>query len=484
MSTPTAPSSPAPIASGQTLPEDRVPVPALVSMGAAGMVGQFTSNLTKDLITPVYVVTLGLSPALAGIAIIIFRLYDANTDPLIGWISDNTRTRWGRRIPWLFLGTILCALAMPLIWLVQRDWSHPLMLGWLIGCGIILYTCASMFGVPYESLNLELTPDYKERTRVASYKMVVSSVAGVLIGWAWYVAQLPMFADPVTGKPDVLRGAIGIAVAASVLILICGLAPVFFTKERYYAVASKQEKVTLKDNFAATFKCRPFLMLVGIALAAATGTSLWMGLGFFTRLYYTCQGDTVLAAKLNGLQSTLWMPISIGAVFLFQFIGSRWSKTHALVVALSIALLSTVCRWWVMTPSAPYLHLVSTCLMAVGMTGMWQLLGPMNADVADADELVSHSRREGAFAATFSWFMKVSYTLGIGLPGLIIGWLGFVVDKGAMQDPGVITALRIADIALPGVLIALAIVLIAFFPLTRARVGEIRRELEARRGRL
>ncbi len=84
-------------ASSPTLPADRVPIKAKISFGIGGMVGQFTGNLTKELINPVYVVALHLSPALVGTAMMIFRLYDAGTDPIMGWVSDNTRTRWGRR---------------------------------------------------------------------------------------------------------------------------------------------------------------------------------------------------------------------------------------------------------------------------------------------------------------------------------------------------------------------------------------------------
>lgn len=471
-------------AHADTLPEDRVPVGTKIAMGVGNMVGQFTSNLTKELINPVYVVALGLSPALTGIGMIIFRIYDAINDPIMGWISDNTRSRWGRRRPWMFLGTLLCALVMPLMWMVHRDWDPSIQLAWMIGAGLVLYTATTIYGVPYESLTLELTPDYKERTSVSSYKLVISSIPGLLIGWSWYIIQLPIFHDPATGKPDTLNGAIGLSLIAGVLILICGLAAVFFTRERFYAAASKQAKVSLKETITSTFKCRPFIILVAIGLTAATGTSLWGGLGFFTRLYYTCQGDQVLAAKLTGIQSTCWLPISIASVFVFQRITSRWSKTHALVIALSIALIAVTCRWWTMSPSTPYLSLSSSFLMAIGMTGMWQTLAPMNADVVDSDELQSHARREGAFASTFSWFMKVSFTLGIGLPGLIIGWLGFVVLKGNAQDPGVITSLRLADVFLPGALIATAITLLAFYPLSVGRMGAIRRELEDRRGKL
>lgn len=468
----------------ETRAGDRVPLGTKVSFGLGNMVGMATGNLNKELLNPVYVVGLGLSPALIGVAMIVFRIYDAITDPLMGWISDNTRTRWGRRRPWMFLGAFLCALAMPLMWLVQPGWSPTVQTAWLIGAGLLLYTCSTIYGVPYESFSLELTPDYKERTRVASFRMVISSVGGLVIGWSWFITQLPMFSDPETGKPDTLAGALGLSVALGLIIIAAGLFPVFFARERFYKAASKQTKVSLKSNFAATLHSRPFLILVGIALCAVTAGGLAGGIGFFTRLYYVCSGDTALAAKITGIQATFWMPISIASVFAFQTISSRWSKTHSLSVALVFCFGSVALRWWSYTPEMPYLSLTPTFLLAVGTTGMWQLLPSMNADVVDSDELHTSARREGAFAAIFSWFMKLSFTAGIGLPGVIVAWCGFVVAQQAEQLPSIMINMRLAEILIPAALLAISLVLLAIYPLSVRRMGEIRRDLEARRGRL
>lgn len=470
-----------------TLPEDKVPFGTKVAFGAANMVGLLTSNLAmgaNGLVTPVFVVALGLSPAFVGVAMVIFRIYDAVTDLIMGWISDNTRTRWGRRRPYLLLGAVLCALVLPLIWMVSREWSNTAQMAWLIGAGIVLYTCTTIYGVPYESFSLELTPDYKERTSVASYKLVISSLAGLLVGWSWYITQLPIFNDPLTGKPDILIGARALSVVAGVGVLLFGLAPVFFARERYYASASKQAKVSLWSNCGAVMRNRAFLILASFGVCAVTGSFLTEGIGFYTNLYYVCQGDQVLAAKITGARAVMWMPASIAAVFFFQFIGNRWSKTHALALALVFMLLSIVCRWWILRPDLPYLSLASSFALCLGITGMWQILPAMNADVVDSDELKTSLRREGSFASIFSWFMKLSFTVGLGLPGIIVEWTHLEVTKGATQAAGVITALRFWDIILPSTLVALAIGLLMLYPLSVSRMAEIRRELETRRGRL
>jgi glycoside/pentoside/hexuronide:cation symporter, GPH family len=464
--------------------EDRVPFKAKVAIGAANMVGNLTSNLTLQMITPVFVVALALSPTLVSIAMIVFRLYDAITDLLMGWISDNTRTRWGRRRPYLFVGTLLCAAVLPVMWMVGRDWPSEWQLAWLLGAGLLLFTCTTIFSVPYESFSLELTPDYQERTSVASYKMILSTLASLVVGWSWSITQLPMFNDPVTGQTDILAGARALFVVAAIGVLLFGMGPVFLARERFYERARHQQKVSLWSNCRSVLGNRAFLLLASIGLFAVTGSILTEGIGFYTNLYHVSAGDQALAAKLTGARAMFWVATTIVAVFLFQTIGNRWSKHAALMVALMFSLASMACRWWVLTPDMPYLSLISSGLLCFGITGMWQMLPAMNADVIDSDELKTSVRREGGFASIFSWFMKLSFTAGIGLPGILVSWIGFQEGQGAVQSAEFIAALRFWDITLPGALTGIAMLLILAYPLTPVRMAQIRKELELRRGRL
>jgi glycoside/pentoside/hexuronide:cation symporter, GPH family len=463
---------------------DKVPTAAKVSFGLASYVGLFTLQLTKELITPVFVVALGLSPALVGVAMIIFRIYDASLAPIMGWISDNTRSKWGRRRPYLVLGTVLSALIMPLMWWVQPTWSSQTLFLWLVGSGMVLYTAAAIHSVPYESFLLELTSDYKERTSVFSYKAFLSSFGGLVIGWAWYFTQLPMFNDPVTGQPDTLLGARGLAIVAGVFLLLVGMLPVFFAKERFYATASKQEKVSLWGNVATAFKNRSFMILVGIATLAVTSTAMYNGIGFYTNLYWVAQGDQKLAAEITGVQSIVFLCVGLATIPVLMQVSAKLGKTKTLAISFGFCLAAMLCRWWVLRPDMPWLSLTSNVLIAIGVTGLWQLLPSMSADTVDDEELKSASRREGAIASVFSWFVRVAFTVGYGIPGIIVGFTGFMVKEGAHQAPGVVTAVRLWDILLPSGLMVASMALLLIYPLSAKRMGEIRNELELRRGKV
>ena len=468
----------------QTAEEDKVPLPTKVGFGLGNLVGHFTGNLTKELMTPVFVVALGLSPLLVGAALTIFNIYHAMITPVMGWISDNTRTRWGRRRPYVVLGAVLSAIAMPLIWLVQPGWSATTIAIWLIVTGVILHTASTIHGVGFESFSLELTPDYAERTRINSVKLVVSSISGPVIGYAWLITQMDYFKDPVTGNPDTLAGARGLALLAAVVVLVAGILPALMAKERYYGAASQQNKSSLLDNLKTGFKNRSFMILAGISVLAVTASAMFNGIGFYTNLYYVCQGNAKLAAEITGAQSMLYLPVSIASIFMFQAISMRIGKTRTLAIALGLSLAAMLCRWWILRPDMPWLSLVSTALIAMGVSGMWQIIPAMVADTVDEEELKSTQRREGAIASIFSWFMNFSFSVGFGIPGVLVEFSGLVVSKGAEQGAGVVTAMRLWDALLPGGCTLAAIALLLMYPLSAQRMGEIRRALESRRGKM
>jgi glycoside/pentoside/hexuronide:cation symporter, GPH family len=466
-----------------TSAEDRVPVAAKIALGLGSIVGSFTGQLTKQLMTPIYVVALGLSPIWVSMGMIVFRLYDAVTDPVMGWVSDNTRTRWGRRRPFIFIGAILSALALPAMWFVSRDWSQSMQITWLVATGLILFTCATIYSVPYESLTLEMTPDYNERSRVMAFRSFLGSVGGLLIGWSWFLTQLPYFVDE-QGRPDPVVGARALGIFAGIVILSVGLGTAFIVKERFYRLASHQVKVSLMENLKATFRNRSFRILATLVIFFITGTFLIGELGFFIRLYYVCRGDTTLAAKLMGTQATVWLLVSLTAVPIYQYIATHYGKTRALYVALGFCFAAAATRWWLITPEYPWLYIASMGILGFGMTGAFQVLPSMNADVVDSDELANNVRREGAFASVYAWFVKLSFTLGMALPGFIVSLCGFNVKLGAAQPENVMLAMRLTDALLPASLLVIPFLLLRHYGLSPVKVAEVRAALELRRGKI
>ena len=469
-------------AAGATLPGDRVPLKSKLSYGAAGIVDIWANQLPPQLVTPIFVAGMGMSPALVSIALFVFRLYDAIIDPLMGWISDNTRSRWGRRKPYLIVGTLLTGLWFPVMWQVGRDWSEAALAAWLIGSGLVFFTFFTIWAMPYQSMLLEMTPDYNERTSVSSWRSLFGQFAGLTIGWAWYLTQLPWLAADGDGRIDPVTGAQTLGIIAGGLVLALGALPVFFVTERYYKRASQQRKVSLRDNFRWTFQSRPFAITAGFTLFFCCASALTGALGFYLRLYYVVEGDTALAAKIQGTESTLFSILGFACVPFFNWLSRRVGKTRALMLAMILLLLGIVARWWTYTPEHPWLSILSGVMLAPAFTGIWQLIPSINGDVVDEDELRTGERREGSFASIFSWIVKASFSLGTGVSGPLVVLCGFDVSLAAGQEPSTFLVMRLTDLLGNSALVILALFLVARYPLSPARMAEIRHALEARRG--
>ena len=152
--------------------------------GTAGLADTFLSFGIATLLMPIYNIGMGIDAKLLGLAMIIPRVLDAITDPLMGNISDNTRSRFGRRRQYIFAGVIMCALLFPFIWMPPAG-SQGVVLGYLVGAMCLHSIFYTIFAVPYSALSYEITSDYDERTRLLAWRLYFSTVAGVTIQWLY-----------------------------------------------------------------------------------------------------------------------------------------------------------------------------------------------------------------------------------------------------------------------------------------------------------
>ena len=180
-----------------TAAADRVSNPAKLACGAAGMADNLTVYLPKQIANPVFNMALGVAPSHISFLFMVFRLWDAFTNPLVGWISDQTRSRFGRRKPYILIGGLLLGMAFPLMWFVPRTWSPAAMVWWVLVTGLWMYACYAVWSVPFYGLVSELTRDYHERTRVTAVRAFFQKAAALGIGWAWAFTQLDCFKNPV-----------------------------------------------------------------------------------------------------------------------------------------------------------------------------------------------------------------------------------------------------------------------------------------------
>jgi GPH family glycoside/pentoside/hexuronide:cation symporter len=466
-----------------TLPSDRVPLEAKAAYALGGTTDIFGHWLYNTLANPVFNVFLGLTPTQVSTGLGVSRLIDAFTDPLFGWISDNTRSRWGRRRPYILIGSIIAGIGLPCLFMASSSWSADKIFWFMIISACVYAPLISAYNMPYQSLGAELTPDYNERTTVLSWKAIVQKVSGMGLQGALWFATRDWWKDPVTGQVDVARGAVFACAIAGVFMIVSGIANFLFVKERYYEKAQKQARISVREMISSTFSCRPYLVLLGTALVYAIPTALIGSLGFYVGTYYVFHGDMAASSEYGFAGGVAYAICGVGGVPVAAALAKKHGKQKALTVALLIGLVAFGSSWWLYTPDHPWLSVVQNGLNGFSATGLWVVLPSMCIDVVDYDELQSQQRREGAYSSMFSWVLKFGMSASMFIVGPLLDEVsGFNAKLGGNQSPDTLFTMRLMFTVIPVVALLIALVLIQMYPLTRERMHQIRAQLEARRG--
>jgi len=465
---------------------DAVPLKQKVAYGIGGMTENLGASITQNMFNPIYNIALGISPAILGVALMIFRFWDAIADPVMGNISDNARTRFGRRKPFIVIGGILTGICFPLLWQAQPTWSEPVIIAYCITAGLLFYTSFTIWAMPYYSLGMEMTPDYDERTRVIAFRAFFSKFTGLISGWLLALISLPFFSSKIDGAPDILKGMQFAGWIIGGVIISVAILPGIFATERYYKKdASKQQKVPLIKSLKETIKCKPYAIIIAIVVIQTLGYSLVGSLGLYLNIYYVNAGDLQAASLIEGLKATAKFLPSLLSVPLWAWLTERIGKTRALGLTLILGMAANCMIYFAYTPDHPYLQIVPHILMSAFGFGLWMIVPSMQADIVDYDELQSGQRREGAYSAVFSWALKMSGTISAGIGGMVIVLSGFDIKKyGGDQPQHVLETMLVWYAFLPLFFCGVALFLLRAYPLDRQRMHEIRGELEARRGRI
>jgi len=499
---PAAPKSPAATA---TAPEDRVPLAQKLGYGLGSVHDMWGHWLYPGMAYQVFNIFLGVPPALVGRALFVNRLFDAVSDPVFGWLSDNTRTRFGRRRPYILAGAVLAGLALPLLFFVAPGWSDAAYFRFMVASSAVFIPLMSCFYMPYQSLGAELTPDYHERTSVFSYRGAMQKVPELAMMYAAQFTTLSVWVGASTGsapgrikrlltsasawkaavdeKPNVLLGAQVYCAILGVLMILAGVGVFALVRERYYGkLARRQEKISIAETLYKTLRCRPFRLQLLMVLAFQIGTSMVGTLGYYDTVYYVCRGDVALGAHWNFLMGVSYMVLGLAGVPAYSLVARRLGKIRAMIGVLLTAVAIYVGTWWLYDPRLPALQLLASGFISFANAGFNMLDGSIGADVMDYDELETGKRREGAFSACKSWIMKLGMALGTLASGEILTSTGFDSKLGPAQASHTLFMIRFLLALFPIVGLALAAIAISRFPLTEHEMTAIRGRLEARRG--
>ncbi|HNR68003.1 MAG TPA: MFS transporter [bacterium] len=468
-----------------TAPEDRLSFGQKFSYG----LGSIVNNLLGGAIgfmSIVLNVGLGINPALVGTLQAIPRFTDALTDPIMGYISDKTRSRFGRRRPYIFIGAICVGIVFALMWQLPSGHSEMFYFWFFLFGSILFYLFYTVFATPWVALGYELTSDYHERTRLMAVMNFMGQFAWISLPWFYAIMENDrLFSDSV-------QGARTLAIVIGVFVAVVGIMPAIFLRERFANRKDQKENASplkgLKSNLSAfakglviTLKQREFLKLCAGTFFLFNGIMLVGAFSSYITIFYVSGGDTDMGAKYMGIFGSINTASTLGAIVIVTWLSSKLGKRRTFLIATAVTLVGSLLKWFCYDPLAPWKVLLPAPLIAVGMGGLFTLMGSMIADVCDMDELETGERREGMFGSIYWWMVKLGMALAFGISGYLLNATGFQVEMGGAQTSRTFLLMRIFDVIIPATAAALSIWAVASFKISEEKSYEIRQELLARR---
>lgn len=410
-----------------TKKEDGIRFSQMAAYGAGGIIPIALFNVAGILVGLMGNISLGLSAFWLGAILIVPRLWDALSDPIIGHISDNTRTRWGRRRPYLLLGGIAVAISFVVIWWIPKgetvhSWFptdsgfQAFQLVYILISLLIFFTAVNIFEIPHGALGMEMTTDYHERTRLFSAKSFVGNLFAMSTPWLFALASMEIFKGPGGNEVDGMRY-VSILIAA--ILIPLSFWWFFKLREPGFKKVATQEKTPFWTDMKRTASNRNFIMLTLTIFTLAMGFNFVSLLGSYIPIFYIYGGDKVAGATLLGINGTIWAITGVLAVFPLNWISPRLGKRKTLSIAILLMCMAQLSKIVCYNPTYPFLIIIPTVLLSAGMLFFFTLGSSMVGDICDEDELKTGHRSEGSFYSVFWWFIK----MGTALASLIAGAL-------------------------------------------------------------
>lgn len=466
---------PAPSTTPDEMADDSPPTRkelAFYSMGSASI--SLAGGVIGALNYPIFNMVLGINPAVIGMVGAGTSILAGFLDPVMGHLSDRTRTRWGRRRPFILVGGLIVALASAGFFVAGPGWDHRAMIAWYIALSFLMAIGNSFVGVSYFALGIEMATDYDQRTRVVAWRSVFEKIIGIV--GSWYFRFSELFSSS-------LIGARILSIAAAILGFLAAVAVAFNVKERKYkaAVAESRSKESFWKSAGYILGNPTYLRLLLIWVVITLNIGIFAALGLYLNVYYVYGGDKAAGATLGGIVGTLGLLTSLAAIPLSTWLCRVLGKHVTLTLALWLYIIGSILKWWCVSPQHPWLQLVLPFFFSIGISSVYIVMSSMQADVVDLDELEHGGRREGMFGAVGGWIMKCGGALAVGLSGWVLVWTGFDVKLGGEQADGVFFNMRLCFSVIPAAGCLLALLAVRKWPLTRERCEEIQSLLVQKR---
>ncbi len=435
----------------------------------------------------VLVQDLGFPTWMWGILFFLPRVFDSITDPIMGFISDNTQSRWGRRRQYVLIGAVVMGIAFVVMWQLYRENGVTFNFTYFLLWSFVFYLGLTIFSVPYVAMGYEMSEDFHERTEIMAIAQWIGQWAWVIAPWFWVVMYDPNW------FPNADTATRTLAVWVGVVCMLLAMVPGIFIKSESTQNHAHLTPLTLRHigrglkeiliGFKEAFGSTQFRKLCISTFLIFNAFNTIAAFSFFIIVYYLFGGN----AGEAGIWPTLFG--SLGALvttFLVIPIVTRLSKKigkkNAFMWSQGLSIVGYALLWFLFVPGKPWMFVFALPFFSFGIGGLFTLMMSMTADVCDLDELLTGKRREGIFGAIYWWMVK----FGFAIAGLLSGFIMWLVDftpDAPTQPEGAVMGLRIFYSGFPIIGTGIAMLVMRTYDLTESKANEIRAVLEQRKRR-
>jgi len=486
----------------------KVPIVQKAAFGAGHLVNNLLPG-ALGVFSFFLITAFGIEPAIAGLLSAIPRFFDALSDPIMGFISDNTTSKWGRRRPYIFSGAILASILFVIQWQMWEDNGATYNFWYFLLFSILFIFANTVFSTPLIGMGYEMTTDTKERTRLMGIANSVGQISWMIVPLFWVlIANKDLFDSQADGVRT-------LSIFVGFACLFFGVMPSIFCKEMDVSDAESKANLTMKDltknmkilweTMKNMTKNNPFMRLCGATFLVFNGFQMVASFSYFIIVFYMYKGSYEMAGTVPAIFSILGAFLTAVLIIpIVSWLANKYGKRNAFIISTILSIIGYSLKWWgfvvvdentavlfndvvlqigvvKFSIEMPLILLLPIPFIAFGLGGLFTLMMSMTADVCDLDELKNGlPRREGTFGAVYWWMVKIGQSIALALGGLVLSMVGF--DAGnATQSFETMNQLRIADIIIPCLTAALAVWVMWNYDLNEDKVAEIKKELELKR---
>lgn len=426
-------------------------------------IGELSGSLPSNILVFFFLFFLtdiaGLKPGLAGIIVMIGKIWDAINDPLIGWLSDRTRSRFGRRYPWMILGSIPLGLSCVLLWTIPPNNHQTFMIIYYTLIALVFYTAFTAVLLPYSALSAELTQDYNDRTNLISFRSAFS-IGGSI--FSLILAELIFSWVNNEEKQYLILGLIaGLIAILAIFMSIVGTYQRYHQVQDGYRNSHPSSSLSFQEKLRLIFTNFPFICVMIIYLCS------WLSVQTIAAIlpYFvincmelTEEHFTRMAIMVQGTALIMMM--------VWSHLSHRLGKKIIYLMGIPFTIVAEL-GLFLLQPGQVTLMYIIAIMAGIGIATAYIVPWSMLPDVVDLDQLKTGQRREGIFFALVVQLQKVGIAVALLVVGKILDSAGYIPGSTGQQPETALWAIRMIIGPFPITLLIISFIFAYLYPITQ-----------------